>query len=1154
MTKLRAVLLGLFWFPLVTHGVESNTNRVPDDENSLQFHLAKIDLLEEEDRILEWRDTIREASELFPEDEPVLRRLASVSDVFGKRGGEAYERWAASMERSGRPTSEIRSVLERGLIVALRDGERDVADRLSEKLTRFGSIYLPSVKASLPDRSTIVVPGGIRGLAEAVEIDVTVPPSRFVAEYARAVLEGTTRLDREKFKNRVRLYEQTVQSLKTFGRENNDGTEISIDVRTNQGFDSAQKILSLLGWRIVRAKKNVLMEIGIDEDAAVRQTFASAMGIDELSIKKHLEDGQIVTFTILDERASVIFDQPFWFSAILRQPQPRRSLLGEMLENPQLTRLYMGLAGMTDETRRAVVSSINPDELLKQSQRLSFYGSSIAIEAGRVVLPGGDQAAGAWNNLVEMSPDRAPQFIENLIRKDNGKLFAYYHSLAVLPQDHQRFFTRTPQRLSAFYTVFPFDDATSLQRNFFHRREGTFPRMARELPLDQDGNVRFPGSERVWTIGQGASKNHAQIQKLTKRIGDASPPDAEDEILLRMLDQKNEIAGLKVSQVENFLAVAKIDAHRKQPMDDVMALTLSQMYAKYRVIFPYFATLSSLNSNDVTTFARAAERIEKVDEAEMNTVLGEFHSLIELIILLKEAGKLPDEKCAQLFSSVAAKFAGAKTSVDFTLATFESAENILIAAGKSSEEDADAFLLHALSGDAEPQEFWIDGTLRSVDFSARNRNRMKEVLRLQSISSLDALLRIHRAAQSLVGAGFSRHVAAVAAYTEIERNASKLLEVVDDPDVKSSYKLRRVISAESREEIERTLSKLKKQISIQQQSGEIPKLAAKLIEELNPFIKTTLVGWIYAFYFSPQDLAIAGDRYLVRRHMFYDRYRRQYWLETRSATDAAPTGNYLTGGFAQMPSAVGYMAKTKLEVADSIITSPREDAVVTAGLAAIRSVPWNRVAERSMHLAALKLRLGREFVVRSAFDAEMRKELGRVTIGLLGLRRRFDLLQALGESDVNGALSQLSNADFFFLADALSTSPVSKRAQSILTDAIAHETMVVPPHQLDYFGGTHPGTDGCAQPHFTRLAPYEEYENLMFVDPLAERLSDILLYAADAADRLGLPVQGLALLAEPLLQQFSMQVKMNHNTDWQSAIEAMRSIDLVPLIPVLDRN
>src|SRR5206468_728740 len=166
--------------------------------------------------------------------------------------------------------------------------------------------------------------------------------SRFVAEYGRAILQGTARLDREKFKNRVRLYEQSIQSLKTLGRENNGGTEISIDIRTNQAFDRAQKILNLLGWRIVRAKNNVLIEIGTDEDAAVRQTFASALGADELSIKKRLEHGETATFKILDERASVIFDEPYWFSTILRQPQPGRTLLAEMLENPQVTRLYMG--------------------------------------------------------------------------------------------------------------------------------------------------------------------------------------------------------------------------------------------------------------------------------------------------------------------------------------------------------------------------------------------------------------------------------------------------------------------------------------------------------------------------------------------------------------------------------------------------------------------------------------------------------------------------------------------------------------------------------------------------------------------------------------------------------------------------------------------
>src|SRR5215471_8365059 len=332
MTTLHVLLLGLFWFPFgaaadtsefLTQAIEFNTNGVHEGENSLEFQLMNIDLLEKEDRILDWRNAIRGASELFPEDEAVLRRLARVSDVFGDHSGEAYERWAAAMDRAGRPATEIQSVLERGLIVALRDGERERADRLLEKLARFGSSSLSSAKASVSDRSTIVVPGGIRGLAEAVEIDPTVSPSRFVAEYGRAILQRTAglTLDRERFKNRVRLYQQTVQSLKTLGHENDEGTEISIDIRTNQGFDRVQKVLNLLGWRIVRTKNSVLLEVGLDEDAAVRQTFASALGVDELSMKNRLEDGQTVTFKIHDERASVIFDEPYWFSTILIQPR-----------------------------------------------------------------------------------------------------------------------------------------------------------------------------------------------------------------------------------------------------------------------------------------------------------------------------------------------------------------------------------------------------------------------------------------------------------------------------------------------------------------------------------------------------------------------------------------------------------------------------------------------------------------------------------------------------------------------------------------------------------------------------------------------------------------------------------------------------------------
>jgi hypothetical protein len=148
----------------------------------------------------------------------------------------------------------------------------------------------------------------------------------------------------------------------------------------------------------------------------------------------------------------------------------------------------------------------------------------------------------------------------------------------------------------------------------------------------------------------------------------------------------------------------------------------------------------------------------------------------------------------------------------------------------------------------------------------------------------------------------------------------------------------------------------------------------------------------------------------------------------------------------------------------------------------------------------------------------------------------------------------LSNTDLLFLADALAGSSASANAGGPVHKALERETRIVSWEQSNYFGGLHPMTDGCAFPHLARLAPYEEYEPLQLPDPLAERLSDILLYVAESADRIGLPVQALALLTEPAVRQFSAQVKMSSISDWRSALQAMRAIDAGALIPFIEKN
>jgi tetratricopeptide (TPR) repeat protein len=1120
------------------------------DPKSLRLHLMKIDHLEQDDRLFEVRAAIREASEMLSNEEPILRRLAKENDIFGSKAGETYERWAVAMERARHPEDEIRQALERGLLVALRDDEREVAARISQKLTRLGtpgSSLRLDIDASGQAASTIAVPGGIKGMAQAVEVEPHVSSQRFLEEYGRAILRTNTRAPdhREAFRNRLQLYARTVQRLKSLGRSTGDATELTIDLQTNAGIDRAERVLDLLGWRIRQSRNTFLVEVGTDEEAALRQTFGSSLGIDELQMKTRLEQRQTFMFRIVDERAPIIFDEQFWFASILKEPRPRRSLLEEMLENPAIARLYIGLTGMNSETQRAILQAVEPDQLLKRSARLAVYGSSIAIENGRIMLPGGVEATTAWSKLVEASPARAGQFLGNLIRMDDGKMLAYYYSIAVLSPDHQRFFTRTPQRLSAFYKVFPFEDEANLEKNIFGRREDAFTRMARELPLDSEGSVLFPGSERVWTVAKGSSDDISDVERLVKRVRRTNSPDDEDEILLKMLDRWNEVARRRVNQIENFLSVARIDAHRKDPMDELMALTLSQMFGKYQSVFPYFTALQSLNGNQITEFGKAAQRIENLKETELNTALGDFHALIKLLVLLKESGKLPEPKATELFSFVSGKFAGAKTYEGLSAATFDSIERILAEAGKTPNENVDDFLLRALAGNPQTKEFSFDGITYSVDVAGRNAQRMRDVLRLQSISSLEILLKVYAAAQLMV-----RRPDA-SALPDIEGYASKLLEIREAPEDRLSGKLREALIVARPAEVMKIVADLKKELAKKKPSKNIPKLAAALIEELHPFLKTTLVGWIYAYYFSPQDLAIANDRYLVRRHVFFEELGEDYWPETRTGTS---NGSYLLGGFAQMATGLAPMAKVNVEAAQSLNTIGPQERVAVAQLAAVRSVPWNQVAERSVHLVALKLRLAREFVVRAAVDGKLRLELARATIGLIGPRRRFDLLQSLAGADTSGALDQLSNTDLLFLADALAGSSASANAGGPVHKALERETRIVSWEQSNYFGGLHPMTDGCAFPHLARLAPYEEYEPLQLPDPLAERLSDILLYVAESADRIGLPVQALALLTEPAVRQFSAQVKMSSISDWRSALQAMRAIDAGALIPFIEKN
>ena len=73
------------------------------------------------------------------------------------------------------------------------------------------------------------------------------------------------------------------------------------------------------------------------------------------------------------------------------------------------------------------------------------------------------------------------------------------------------------------------------------RRDVYFRELARELPLDEEGNISFPGSAQIWLVAKGGSSDTTQVSKLLRKASKKALPEVEDEILLRLLDTEYEV-------------------------------------------------------------------------------------------------------------------------------------------------------------------------------------------------------------------------------------------------------------------------------------------------------------------------------------------------------------------------------------------------------------------------------------------------------------------------------------------------------------------------------------------------------------------------------------------------------------------------------------
>src|SRR5256884_9170899 len=138
---------------------------------------------------------------------------------------------------------------------------------------------------------------------------------------------------------------------------------------------------------------------------------------------------------------------------------------------------------------------------------------------------------------------------------------------------------------------------------------------------------------------------------MMRKVSRGVAPEVEDEPFPPLAQTRYKDSALRHSELENFLAVVRIDAHRARPLDEASALLLAQNYTDSSPAFPYFTEITGLGYSDYLQFFAAVERLGTHGIFVTNLELGQLHFLIERVFLLRRRHSILDNTAANFSST-----------------------------------------------------------------------------------------------------------------------------------------------------------------------------------------------------------------------------------------------------------------------------------------------------------------------------------------------------------------------------------------------------------------------------------------------------------------------------------------------------------------------
>ena len=887
--------------------------------------------------------------------------------------------------------------------------------------------------------------------------------------------------------------------------------------------DDAKPLLRILGYRIQQNCGEAGASLQTEDPE--RAFLAIDSGFPLPDLERTLQGGKAFEYPFYSSPVPVIFTESDWTMASRKNnKESSKDLIDTILNDVAMARLYWSLSRLDTETSRFLQRSIGIGKLLPYAGVLDFYGRSLCVSGGRVIVPGGTEAEAAWKDMVGANPASPASFIERLLAKDKGWMAAYFDVLSRVNKNQQAYFTR-PDRLRLFYDgLHPTDSSFKATRGSF-RPAPAMLLFATRLQLE-NGEPIVPGNLEVWKEILLQGQSGKLLRRSTKGSSDLSGPDQLVQSMFALSRGSSDSGAL-----QTYMALSELDSrrsagHRLAPATvRLLARGFEEFDDQYRI----FSEFPELSDESIAWFVKVVQGLDGAPASVRGNAIGTFEANVGLWQILARQGQISNLN--ESWQQVVKPFATIRSAAQSYEAGRISLEALFrFATGKTrASQDEVVDLL------AGPRQTTPEG----MQMHREVAHRIHSVLADQRLVSLDTLLTLGDGlTEKARGNQTPDYMIRLAGQTREFEMPRPIFTNGERTEWAAGIYNNHHTDLEMRTELPKVLkSPAASRAQIDDARGQ-----------LASFLRDTLVGLNYAYYEPPGAQALHNNPLFVRSHDFAGETvggLKTVWKTPELMGKGTPAGGgaHFVGSLADLPYALA-------ELEQDFISPDNIQALIwrelTPELLASAILPrWWSVSPMELHAIALYQRAGEELLAASAEDEALRTKVVSILSERLLPQRSRLVEKALSTGGVSELLSQMMPADTFYLAAEFQRRyPKQSGAWGTATQELLQLCQQYP-EQVDWkrlshdFGTPHPSIAQNYGLELLNLGPMPSFSGFPS-RLLAESWDSPNLYWARLADEAGYSPVMLNHLVPELTRRMIERIFATDFEDWTALLRAMR--------------